>query len=147
MSLSPRFRWRILLGLALSHATVFAVGRYLGKSPGMLHRELPLEYAYFEAKLGMLTDKPEVALAAVDKSLAVFSKPLYMSRVDKQRALMQRSFIYTLRSRALAALHRAKEAQESADLAARLCAEAGRQSCDGARLLEYSKRLLKTDWD
>jgi hypothetical protein len=127
--------------------TAFGVGRYLGKSPGMLHRELPLEYAYFQAKLGMLTDNPEVALTQVDKSLAIFSKPLYMSGVDKRQASMQRSFLLALRSRALAALHRAREAQEAADMASKFCAEAGRQSCDGARLVDYSKRLLKTDWE
>jgi hypothetical protein len=113
----------------------------------MLHRELPLEYAYFEAKLGMLTGKPETALMEIDKSLALFSRPLYMWGVDRQQASMQRSFLYALRSRSLAALHRTKEAVESANMAGKFCTEAGRQSCAGDRLVDYSKRLLKTDWE
>ena len=145
--MSFKFRWWVILALCVTHFAVFAVGRYLGKTPGILHRELPLEYAYLEANLGIMTGNPEVALVQVDKSLRVFSKPLYMWGVDKQRASMERSFLQALRSRVLVALHRDAEAKSAAEEASKFCVEAGRQSCDGARLVEYSKRLMKANWD
>ena len=59
----------------------------------------------------------------------------------------ERSFLQALRSRVLVALHRDAEAKNAAQEASKFCVEAGRQSCDGARLVEYSKRLMKTNWD
>lgn len=133
--------------LCISHVAAFALGRFLGKPVGMLHRELPLEYAYFEARLALVTGGPGTALKQIDKSLSVFSRPLTMLGVDKQSATMERSFLLAMRARALAALHRDAEAKSASTEASKACLDAGRQSCDASRLVEYSKRLLKTDWD
>lgn len=137
--------------VALAYAVVFVIGIGVGialRRPSIaLRRDLPIEYSYFEVQMALATGSPEQTLLLVDRILDWYNHNQLVWPDERPRALMQKSVMLTVRSRALFALGRDGEAHAAALSASQACIQAGRKYCDSKELTEFSRRSLRAAWE
>ena len=136
----------MFFALVGTHVGAFLVGRDFSPIEALRH-ELPLEFAYFETRLAVLTTDPDKTLKYVDKSLLVFDEPALRHAPDVERVQMEKAFLLAIRARSLRALKRYAESERAAIAASEACVLARRKSCDAQRLISYSRKLLAAEWD
>lgn len=140
-----------LIFVTLGCAVVFAIGVLVGfimrRPTSALRHDLPVEYSYFELQMALATGSPEQTLRLVDRTLEWYNQQQELWTKKDPQAFMQKSVMLAIRSRALVALHRDSEAQAAAQEAGKACVQAGRKYCDGKRIVEFSKRLLRAAWE